>query len=319
MKQRIHDALLGIVGLAGVAFFALSGASCEAPSMQCAVGHGPFFFKYTVKNGGDPACYFGQEGEDVGFATYLGKRTDGKEGADYNTRTIAVQSSTLGSIYQDRNGAGVKEGATPYAYGAYTSNPDANDLCHTGGSSGTAPLAIADLDIESFDTGEVDEMTMEPIILPAEHYQQTWTDIRLYVTEGVPGTQAKGSMKFENLTPGAECSVEYDFIGLYPSVACEVEILMDEHVDDDMDPATPVENDDGDPTTPDTPETTVVRTEPDDALCDPKAETGWKRPGVGVEYKAPRIFGSGINPDFKTKCDPVLLHCVLQEGTELVR
>lgn len=318
MKQRIHDALLGIVGLAGVAFFALSGASCEAPSMQCAVGHGPFFFKYTVTSG-DTACYFGQEGEDVGFATYLGVRTDGKEGADYSTRKIAVQSSTLGSIFQDRDGAGVKEGATPYAFGAYTSNPDANDLCHAGGSSGSAALAVADLDIDAFDTGEVDEMTMMPIILPAERYRQEWTNLRFFVTEGVPGTQTRGNMKFENLTPGAECTFEASFIGLYPSVYCEETIYVDQHVDNDEDPATPVENDDEDPTTEDALEPVAVRTEPDDALCSPAAEVGWKKPAPGIEYKNPRIFGSGINPDFKTKCDPVLLHCVLDEGTELVR
>jgi hypothetical protein len=41
---------------------------------------------------------------------------------------------------------------------------------------------------------------------------------------------------------------------------------------------------------------------PDDSLCDPKAD-----PAHG------RTFGSGINPDFKTRCDPELLYCVLAE------
>src|SRR4051794_15590509 len=74
MKRRIHDALLSIVGLAGVAFFALSGASCERPSMQCAVGHGPFIAKYAVTSG-DAACYPGTvdgiTAEEIGFNTFL--------------------------------------------------------------------------------------------------------------------------------------------------------------------------------------------------------------------------------------------------------
>lgn len=319
MKQRIHDALLGIVGLAGVAFFALSGASCEGPSMQCTVGQYPYTFIFTYKvTSGDPACYFDQTAEEIGFSAYLGVRSDGKEGADFETRKIAIQSTTMGTLKGDRDGAGLKDGATAYAFGEYTSDPDANNICYAGGN-GTAPLAVADVDIAEFDTGEVDETTMEPIILPAEHYRQTWSDLRLYVTEGVPGTQAVGNMKFENLTPGSECSVEYSFLGLYPAAHCEAEILMDEHVDDDNDPATPSDNDDDDPDTTDTPETTVVRTEPDDDLCLPAPEEGWKKPGVGVEYKAARIYGSGINPDFKTHCDPDLLYCVLDEGTALLK
>lgn len=325
MKRRIHDALLGSVGLAGVAFFALSGASCEKPTMQCAVGHGPFIAKYAVVSG-DAACYPGGTAEEIGFSTYLQSKpktttnvpaSDGENianvssaGADYNTRKIALQSTTFGGLLQERAGAGLKATSAAYTFGTYTSDPDSANLCYAFGNGETTDN-VADLDVEAFDTGELDDMMM-PIILPAFHYRQEWKNVRLYVTEGVPGTQAVGEMTFDNLTPGAECSVSFKFVGLYPAVHCMADILIDHQVDDDMDPATPSDNDDMDPATPD--EIVigdVIDSVPDDALCLSKAEEGWTKPPAGTEYKAARVFGSGINPDFATKCDADLGYCVL--------
>jgi len=75
---------------------------------------------------------------------------------------------------------------------------------------------------------------------------------------------------------------------------------------------TPGDNDDDDPANPDPPDPedylAVIRYDPDNAACDPKAD-----PANG------RVFGSGINPDFKTYCHPEYVHCVLQEGTELIK
>jgi hypothetical protein len=317
MKRRIHDALLGIVGLAGVAFFALSGVSCEKPTMQCAVGHGPFIAKYAVVTG-DAACYPGGTFEEIGFSTYLQskpkttqttKASDGEDititnslGADYNSRKIAIQSTTFGLVMDDRAGAGLKDTSIAYMFGDYTSDPDTNNICYAFGN-GEATTNVAELDADAFDTGEVDPDTMMPVILPAVHYRQTWKDVRLFVTEGVPGTQAVGEMTFDNLTPGEECSVTFKFVGLYPAAYCISEVLIDQMGDCDEDPMTPDELCIG----------VVVREEPDNALCDPAAEEGWKRPEPGIEYKAPRIYGSGINPDFKTKCDADLGYCVLDE------
>jgi hypothetical protein len=317
MKRRIHDALLGIVGLAGVAFLALSGASCEKPVMQCAVGHGTFIPKYAVTSG-DASCYPGGTYEEIGFSTYLQskpktetiqKAEDGTDikivtsaGADYNTRKIAVQSDTFGYFMQDRSGAGLKATSAAYAFGDYTSNPDDKDLCYAGGGP-VGALAPADLDVDAFDTGDVDDMG-NPVILPAFHYRQAWKNVRLYVTEGIPGTQAVGEMTFDNLTPGEECSVSFKFVGLYPAAHCIESILIDHMCDDDGDPATPDVFCEGD----------FVREEPDDALCLAAAEEGWTKPAAGTEYKAARVYGSGINPDFKTKCDADLGYCVLNEA-----
>jgi hypothetical protein len=322
MKRSIHDALLGFVGLAGVAFFALSGASCEKPSMQCAVGHGPFIAKYAVTSG-DAACYPNETPgyELIGFSTYLQSKpktttnqqasdmeniaTVSSPGADYNTRKIALQSETFGHFLQGRAGAGLKATSKAYTFGTYTSNPDDGNLCYAFGNGETTDN-VADLDVEAFDTGEVDPMTMMPIIDPAFHYRQEWKNVRLYVTEGVPGTQAVGEMTFDNLTPGEECSVSFKFVGLYPAASCIADILVDKMCDDDEDPMTPDVFCEG----------VVVDSVPDDNLCLAAPEVGWKKPPAGTEYKAARVFGSGINPDFTTKCDTDLGYCVLT-GTPL--
>jgi hypothetical protein len=339
MKRKIHDALLGLVGVAGLAFFALSGASCEIPKMQCAVGHGPFTVVYEVTSGDascyetphkqiggacgnydlldtDPDCAGLAKVEEVGFATYLtpkGRREvkddTGKvigidsDGADYHTRKIAVQSTTMGAAYRGEVPIGTvaPDGSgEPYAIGKYTSDPDAQDLCYAGGANGTEALNVAEINFP-------DDMV---------HFRQTWSGIKFYVTEGVPGTQVVGNMKFEDVTAG--CSVEYKFTGIYPAVFCGAAVMGQR--DDDGDPNTPPENDtddDGDPMTPVTDDDgmpgpdmdaeVTVGYDPDDGACDPVANTAAGRP-----------TGSGINPDFKTYCHPDYLHCVLKDGTGLI-
>jgi hypothetical protein len=320
MKQRIHDALLGLVGLAGVAFFALSGASCESPTMTCAAGHGAFFLKYKLTSG-DEACY-GLTGEEVGFSTYLtpvgrtevrddtGKVTAvNSKQADYNTRNIAVQSTTMGHTYRSivKIGTVAPDGSgQPYAFGPYTSKPDANDLCYAGGGGGTAALAPAEI---TFPGDPMDPMD------PGIHLRQEWSDISLFVTANVPGTQVKGKMKFEDVVSG--CSGEYTFYGLYPAIPCGEDVMG--QADNDGDPNTPVENDtddDGDPMTPvddddgvpgpDMDMEEVIGTKANDLLCDPKGDEATGR------------LGSGINPDFTTVCDTVDFYCVVTDGTKLI-
>ncbi|MDI3285537.1 hypothetical protein [Polyangium sp. 15x6] len=286
MKHRIHNVLVGAMGLASAAFFAFSGASCSQPTIQCIASHFPFFTKYELVSG-DEAC-LGLKGEDIGLATYLAPNAD-KTLANYDDRSVAIQSTTLGQIAREREGAGYDLGTDkPYAFGKYTTAPDANNICYAGGANGTAALAAADMNITEFDTGEVDDMG-NPIILPAMHLQQEWRNVKVYVTAGVPGTQVVGEMVFRDVLAGCEAS--YKFVGISPSVYCGKDV----HTDDDNNPDTPSDNDDADPAKKDTP--MVV---PEPLFCDPKAH-----PDLGISV------GSGINPDFPVACDPETLHCIL--------
>jgi hypothetical protein len=272
--------LVGVAGLASAAFFALSGASCSQPAIQCVVAHGQFvsfFAKYELVSG-DANCYgqyleaigYPPSGEDIAMSTFLQPTQDGSF-ADFSNRSIALQSMVMGVIARDRQGAGDDEADNAYGIGPYTTSPDDNNICYAAGAGGTAAFAAADLDFEEFDTGEVDPMTMMPIILPEAHYRQEWKNVRVYVSAGVPGTQAVGEMRFEDVTAG--CFSEYKFVAIYPSVDCQ--IYDEEGNGTGMG---------------------------DSRNCDPNPN-----PAEG------RVFGSGINPDFKTTCDPDLLHCVLTE------
>jgi len=280
MRNRFTRFLVGAAGVASAALFALSGASCSQPTIQCVVAHGQFvsyYAKYDVVSG-DASCYENLQtalelptgGENIAMATYLQPVSSEKYAfADFSNRKIAIQGSVMGLLYLLREGAGTDEADAPYGIGEYTTAPDENNICYAGGANGTAAMVASDVDVPDFDTGEVDPMTMQPIIIPAEHYRQEWKNVRIFVTAGVPGTQAVGEMHFEDFVAG--CSVDYKFTALFPSVDCT--------------------GDDG-----------AGNPVPDQAACNPNPD-----PAAG------RVFGSGINPDFKVKCDDTLLHCVLDE------
>ena len=250
-----------------LALFALGlasfgGASCSQPPIQCVVGHGSFIAKYTLVEGTGSCADL--VGEEIGASTFLAPNAD-RTLADYDKRTIAVQSDTFGGLVREREGLGTEATDIPYALGAYTTNPDERDLCFAGGAAGTAALAPAEIDLPE---AQITDAMGNPVTLPARRLRQTWQDLSVYVTAAAPGTQMVGTMTYEDLIEG--CSATYSFVALFPAVQCAK--------------AGP----DGEPTN-----------EPDDALCDPK--------GNAAEGRTP----SGINPDFRVKCDPTLLYCVL--------
>ncbi|UQA55745.1 hypothetical protein [Polyangium aurulentum] len=272
MNKRIMGFLVGAIGLAGATTLSLSGASCSQPAIACVVGHGSFYARYTLISSTGTGCDQ-LKGDEVGFSTYLAPNAD-KSLADYDNRSIAVQSLELGSLRQqwevlqgpdnyDR------ENNKAYAFGKYSSAPDDNNICYAGGAGGTPALAPAELNLPEVTTMD-DEGNMETE--PARHVRQEWKNIRVYVTADAPGTQAVGEMTYEDVLLG--CSATYSFIALYPAHYCGVD-----H--------------DGDAATDDV---------PSEDECNPKAD-----PSKG------RVFGSGINPDFKVRCDPEVLYCVLAD------
>lgn len=277
MKKRIMGLLVGAVGIAGGTALALSGVSCSQPSISCVVGHGAFYARYELVSSTGMGCE-GVLGDEIGMSTFLAPNAD-KSLADYNARSIAIQSSTLGTVLQDSEALGVPDTANKaYAFGMYSSTPDDKNICYAGGANGMAALSVAEQNIPEVMT-EDDEGN--PVTIPAQHLRQTWRNIKVYVTAGAPGTQAVGEMVYEDVIAG--CSATYRFNALYPSVYCGMEVDAD-----------------GDPETTD--DITEVAS---DDLCNPKAD-----PSKG------RVFGSGINPDFKVRCDPEVLHCVLAEPSK---
>jgi hypothetical protein len=271
MNKRIMGFVVSAVGLAGAITLSLSGASCSQPAISCVVGHGAFYARYTLISSTGTGCDK-LLGDDIGMSTFLAPNAD-KSLANYDARSLAVQSSTLGQLRQEwevLQGTDFDRKANKaFALGQYSSAPDDDDICYAGGANKTPALSVAELNLPEVMTEDKDG---NPVTVPAQHVRQEWRNIRVYVTAGAPGTQAVGEMTYEDVLAG--CSATYSFIALYPSVYCGA--------DKDKNPMTP----------------DVV----DEDACNPKAD-----PSKG------RVFGSGINPDFKVRCDPEVLHCVLAD------
>ncbi len=260
--KKPHSAIAALALAIGLV--SLGPASCTQPPIQCVVGHGPFIAKYTFVEGtGSCAALVGEE---IGVSTFLAPNAD-RTLADYDKRSIAIQSDTFGGLLREREGLGAGEEDLPYAFGDYTTNPDERDICHAGGAAGTPALSVADLDLP--EAVIMDEMG-NPLTLPARRLRQIWQDLSIYVTAAAPGTQMVGTMTYEDLVEG--CAATYTFVALFPAVHCAK--------------AGP----DGETTN-----------EPDDTLCATQ--------GNAAEGQT----ASGINPDFRVKCDPTLLYCVLDE------
>jgi hypothetical protein len=98
-----------------------------------------------------------------------------------------------------------------------------------------------------------------------------WSNLRIYNTPEIPGTQFTAELRYTE----NGCTAEYTVKGIWPVVSCFKELDVDG--DGNMDKK-------------------VV----DEPKCDPKPD-----PSVG------RYRGSGINPTFPVKCDPVAFICVL--------
>lgn len=112
--------------------------------------------------------------------------------------------------------------------------------------------------------------------VPATTVSYAWSKVRLYVTPSALGTQFTADVTIT--TDGVAC--DYTAVGMYPYVDCSIE--------DPKDPKKTIADDtDG-----------IAR------ACAPEANEDAGRP-----------TGSGINPDFPTKCDPDILHCVLTKDT----
>jgi len=96
---------------------------------------------------------------------------------------------------------------------------------------------------------------------PALSLTYAWSNLRIYNTPEIPGTQFTADLTYtEN-----GCTAEYTVKGIWPLVNCG-----------------------------------TSDKKPDDARCDPYPDAA-----------AGRFRGSGINPIFPVKCDPVALFCVL--------
>jgi hypothetical protein len=233
------------VGVAAAAVL-LGACYTEEPEAQCAVARavsdgsiGSFATTFTLKaeepHPDRPCTQL--KPEPVGLQKYFSRDGDGPN-------TVAIRTDRMGLLAEEYEERVSSESAgSPYAVGALASeSPGEDNFCDV------PELSVSRLDVAA---------TTE---LPAESFVYEWSNLRIYNTPEIPGTQFVADLRYtEN-----GCTAEYAVKGIWPVVRC------------------------------------ATGGKPNEALCDP--------------YPAPekgRLRGSGINPLFPVKCDPVALICVL--------
>lgn len=216
---------------------------------------------------------------EVGFSPYYARGDDGQP--DYRRGSIAVQTAELGALVyaaRDRGVANVTDGQL-YSRGDFAEpEPDAQNFCSVPSLSPTrVVLPAIDPVADDPATADVDESLPGQ---PAVDATLEWSNVRVYVTADVFGTQLEAQLVDTRRTPaGDSCSIAYRALGLAPAVPC---MALD-------------------------PETGAPQTNPDGSLqldpaaCDPEAD-----PAAG------RFFGSGLSPSARFECNATTGYCMIE-------
>jgi len=304
--------------LVGLSAMASSFISCAQAEVTCTIGHAGSFVPYIVQYipqsppacaattaipgplmstvNGDSVMLDKMTSDWIGMETYHPAIDVGDEKQpDFSKGTLAIQSDTLGNTPGWLNPDHVDPNADNklYSIGDWTSqSPDATDFCSVPTFTGQATQKLAKVDALPPED-PMDPMDLGTPCQPGVDITYEWKNVQVYVTAAAQGTQFTADLTYTqvdhtvddpafgmcNATGDQTCQVSYKVRGMWPQVFCGIEVL--------------------DPTDPMGMATMLV---PDDEHCcpDPSPELDKGRP-----------IGSGINPDFPTKCDPDLLTCVL--------
>ncbi|WP_395808566.1 hypothetical protein [Archangium minus] len=254
--------LMGL-GMGGVVLAATLGAcGSDQQEPQCVVARavsdgsiGSFAATYTLNPGQDAtaSCAQHKPGK-VGLQKYFNQDPTGRD-------TVAIRAEPVGKLMADAAAKPPK----------VVLDPDAS----------SQPNSVGELTTEAPGPDNFCEVpTLTPTRLvarePALELTYAWSNLRIYNTPDVPGTQFIADLSYtEN-----GCTAEYKVRGIWPVVSCWKEIELDTDADGDG-------------------KKDKVKVM-DAPKCEPHPD-----PANG------RLRGSGINPSFPVKCDPDALICVL--------
>jgi hypothetical protein len=311
----------GTLVTAAVGALIASTYGCDQPKPKCAAGRGAFVAVY--KNVSGPADCAKLKGETLGFSTY--NATGPNEGKpNLDIASIAIQSENLGVLVDTAESAGsVDKDPThkPYGLGFFSTAEPQGDFC-------TVPtLTVATQSIPEVAADPANEIEASP----ATTVSYAWSNVKLYVTAAALGTQFTADLTLT--TDGVACG--YQVLGMYQFVSCSK--------DNPADPTSPLPDErDCSPDADESPSVTCTNNaecfsnvceqglcrctdsagccaDKDVQKCELSGNTCAAAPaevlGAKTCHDAPRPTGSGINPDFPTKCDPDLLACVLTKDT----
>lgn len=270
--------------------FAAAGilaSSCgDQPKIGCLVAPaGGFATKLTEisrEESSEGACDgFGPDSfnadPELGVNTYFERNSKGQ--VDYFKSSVAIQSIEVGTLAMTAEGFGVENSAEDgqlFSIGKFTvSRPNDENLC-------PAPkLSTTRLVLEEVPAVEDDPETEEDDSFPGQpavDITLEWSNFLVYTAADSVGNQIEADLADTRRTPDGEtCTIRYHAVGLNPAVSCQAT--------DDM--GTPLFDDDGNPET-------------DPTLCESDANPSKNR-----------FVGSGITPNTKWVCDPVIAYCVV--------
>lgn len=193
------------------------------------------------------------------------------ENIDASKTTVAVQASSVGDTADAAAAAGTEDPDKTHTLYSYGDYSNTPDADDVCSAS-----ALSSAEIHVPKTAYTDD-DGNPRVLPETRLVYAWKSLDVYTTFSSTGNAATGEVTLTREVTDPDtgvkdaCTTTYVVSALYPAVGCEV-------LDADGNG------------------TGVM----DETACCPEPDLAKDRP-----------YGSGINPDFKVKCDPDLLTCVL--------
>jgi len=274
MTIRSNNLIKSVGATCFAGALALTGlGGCAQQGASCGTAHGPFAVKLTLKTGTGVCAE--NPGGVYGLATY--NDIGAGRRPDFDRMSMAIQSEDLGVVVgtaEERLGETPDPDHKMYAAGDFAAaEPNGAEVC-------AVPTLVAA-------SKDIPELPLIPAV-PAVSDDPATPDVDESEDE-VPEVPAVPAVKYvydwsDLKFLVSEANQGTRFTG---TLKFSVDACTAEYEAVGLYPAVPCADEDGAPA---------------DGLCSatPIAELGM-------------VTGSGISPDFVTKCDPVLLMCVLAE------
>lgn len=183
---KLRAAALSVPLATAAALWVAACAGSEPPP-QCTIGRGGHAVRYTLVEG-TGACAQ-KKGEIVGAQSY---RVPGGQ-----PPTLALQPHALE----------VLSGQDP-------------DTTHSTSSSGQYRTDYPEPDhyctVET--TSEARQSVPASGTTPAQDLRYQWSNVRIYDTSEIPGTQWTADLTYSE----ADCTAKYRAVGLFPAISCQV-------------------------------------------------------------------------------------------------